>query len=374
MNRPVEYSTFMFPVFIWLYDKYNYKYLLMYFICGLFMGNFHCGTVIVLTVTLVIQIVLDLLCELLLKCRTNNVTITYCIYRILSVLCFLAGSCINPLGPKQLYNMYKATHLATIKFISEWDSWSMSYYSMIVLFLVCVLSLGYALYSFKSKIDIQRIGLLCAYLVLALYSKKSVLIFVYCFVIFGYRYLDKMVYDLLSNIRDFIHNQKFIFLLRKLSIKLSKTFMLSVSIFSVFFYGVLYSYGSYQTFANYIQTNQDIVVSQSIVDYLKDNNGEHLLHGYTFSNYLLWNDIKVFVDTRQHPYVKEYGYATSFDDLMDIMHTKNIDTIDEYFDKYEFTEVLCDASFDINWYMSQRDDFSLIIEDEDTECKLWVKK
>ena len=47
--------------------------------------------------------------------------------------------------------------------------------------------------------------------------------------------------------------------------------------------------------------------------------------------------------------------------------------MNEYFDEYDFDEVLCDKDFlDISWYMNTRDDFECLYKTDKSE--LWVKK
>lgn len=49
MNRPAEYSAFIFILFMWLYYKRGKRYHLLYMLAGIFIGNFHCGMGIILT-------------------------------------------------------------------------------------------------------------------------------------------------------------------------------------------------------------------------------------------------------------------------------------------------------------------------------------
>ena len=112
-------------------------------------------------------------------------------------------------------------------------------------------------------------------------------------------------------------------------------------------------------------------ISDNMITYLQERDAK-LLNGYDTGNYLLWNDIKVFVDTRQHPYVKEFGELTAVDDMFDMSNTKNKRVMDAYFDKYDFDTVLSDKiSLDVDWYMQQRTDFKRIGGTNWTS--LWVK-
>lgn len=366
MNRPSDYSTFIFVFLFWLYEGVSAKKLLVYFFSGLFIGNFHCGTVITATAFMILHFVLDAVSEIILKDKAGNFNVRYVFYRILSIVLFIAGSCINPLGPKQLLNMLTATSLDTLSYIDEWKPLRTDNFMIIMALVIVILSFGYALKGSWKKRDVIRIGILSAFLVLTLYSLKSSIIFIYLYIVYGYEYTETMFHDFILQFSKPADWNAGIRFTKKLAIP---AVILGIAASCITFY-----YAGHKTFDNLVYDTQKSFVSDDIIDYLEKHDDERLLHGYSMSNYLLWNDISVFVDSRQHPYSKEFGCAESMDDVVDMTDTKSYEIMDEYFEKYQFTEVLTDSKFDINWYMCQRDDFELIYDDKDTKSALWVKK
>ena len=85
----------------------------------------------------------------------------------------------------------------------------------------------------------------------------------------------------------------------------------------------------------------------------------------------LWNDIKVFQDTRQHPYIWEMGYEDSVHIFMQMRKDNDGAIIDHYFKKYDFDAIVTNQELDITWYLKQNPSYIRIIDGEN--CDLWIK-
>lgn len=69
--------------------------------------------------------------------------------------------------------------------------------------------------------------------------------------------------------------------------------------------------------------NQEEIIPQEIIDYIKEKNPERLYNHYNYGGYLIYNDIKVFIDGRADMYSKynfkdavdfaKYGYKSILD-------------------------------------------------------------
>lgn len=366
INRPVWYSSFIFVFLFWVYEKQGLKRFIAYFLSGVFIANLHCGTVIIAAAFLIIQFVLDIICRVLIDYKKGSLGFKYIGCRLSGIVLFLAGSCVNPLGPKQLLNMLRATRLGTLKYIQEWQPIEFDNFIQILTVMIILLSFGYALkHSWQSR-DVMRIGIISAFLALALYSMKSSVVFIYLYIVYGYEYTENMLCDFILQFSEASDWDAGIRFTKKSVVTAAVSgCAASCAVFSIV-YGV--------TFDKFVYDLQKKAIPDNMITYLQEHSGERLLHGYICGNCLLWNDIKVFVDTRQHPYAKEFGYASSMDAVCEMKHTKDFEIMDDYFDEYQFTEVLSTQDFDIDWYMTQRDDFKCIYSDEDTKSALYVKQ
>ena len=61
VNRPAEYSTYLFVFMIYMYNKRWKLKPLIFALCGLFIANFHCGSIVALSVMMALLFVSDIL-------------------------------------------------------------------------------------------------------------------------------------------------------------------------------------------------------------------------------------------------------------------------------------------------------------------------
>jgi hypothetical protein len=355
INRPSEYSTFCFIIILYLYNKkIDFRNILFYFLIGVFLSNFHCGQAIVLLGFMCAQFGLDFISALLYKDK-EVISIRYIGYRICSILLFSIGLLVNPLGYTPIISMLKAI-LADNSYISEWQPFQSSFVPQIIgtLFLIIVLFCSKRKYSRK---DFINIGLLCILFVLTFKAIKSSTLLVYCYPILGYTYIEQLFDKApLEYNKRAIHHKWWI--------------IISTSILSTIFCLLSFVY-SYSTMDKYVLNTSSEYISSDIVEYLKNNKPSRLLNGYAVGNILLWNDIKVFQDTRQHPYIKEMGYEDSVHIFMQMRKDKDGAIIDHYFKKYDFDAIVTNQELDVTWWLKQRPDYVRIIDGEN--CDLWIK-
>ena len=363
MNRPAEYSVFIFILFMCLYYKRGNKYHLLYLLAGIFIGNFHCGMGIILTAFFVMQIILDIILSFCNKNIQVKNDIKHSGLKVLDLLLFIVGMCINPFGFGQIINMIKAIGIQSNQFINEWKALSIDNLGYILLLMFLV---GALIYNIKcwNKIDLFKIVCILAVFALMCKSQKSSIIFVYLYVCFGYKYVEQFIFD----IADYVYKGDKWEICR---VKLNKGICVGVTLCVFIISGFILNQQMGYNFNNYVDNMCRGVISDNMIMYLQESDAK-LLNGYDTGNYLLWNDIKVFVDTRQHPYVQEFGELTAVDDMFDMSNTKNKRVMDAYFDKYDFDIVLSDKiSFDVDWYMQQRTDFKRL--GGTNWASLWVK-
>ncbi len=114
---------------------------------------------------------------------------------------------------------------------------------------------------------------------------------------------------------------------------------------------------------NFSIKNKDII-SAEMINYLQDNNFERIYNDYEMGGYLIYHDIKVFIDGRADIYSK-----SNLNDSKSLMyfdiHTEKI------FNSYDFDAVLTKIG-DLEIYLRTREDYELVLEDE--ENVLFIKK
>lgn len=376
MNRPAGLSTLFVILFMLLFKQPSWKTILLYFISGVAIGNLHCGTVIPLLILFLLQFVLNIVIDIFICDNKEKKDSYFYLYNFMSFGVFIIGACINPRGVIQLFDMFTAIHLDTVQFINEWCQYPMESYMLALMPLLIILSFGYSLCKKRWSRDmIVEIGIITAFLLASLVSVKSINAYQYLFIVFGYKYVDELLHSFIQ--RVCIMKPKMISIGNKViqicKIKVTKWTVLIPVICGLFLVSVLYPYGVLKSFDSLLSEKQSKYITDDILEYLKDNPDEHLLHGYITGNILMYNDIKVFVDTRQHPYVKEFGFSETMDNLIDIKYSDSKSELDMYFECYGFTEVLVNKDLALQVYLAQRDDFEIKMKDEEAGIYLWVR-
>lgn len=378
--RPAEFSIFILIWMIAVYKKERTKKdKFIFFIFGVFLANFHGGTILTAAVLMLLYFVLglfmdfrDVVPDMIFlwknRKRTNdlsdseksslskvkdfiNTEGSIILQALLPIICFIAGTLLNPYG----YHLWEVAFIGpfaeTTSAIAEWQATSFSYVSGFFLLLM-VLSFGYHMAKHGiNKKDIQMFALICALGVLGMTSRRCCSLYLYFWLFFGYQATEELIFDILGKIPMFKW----------------RTGVLASGLFTCFFLSIIYkTFDVPVDFADFIMKDK----SSAIFEILKENPESRILHGYTSGNYLVFNDIKCFVDSRQHPFIKEMGNG-SLDDLLYISKDNDHEKVYEFLEKYEFEYIYISEDFDIRWYLEKQDQYQLIYEDEITNEQLW---
>ena len=378
-NRPAEYSTYLVVLMIWLYDKSFRTKPVVYFGIGVFIANFHCGAAVALLTIMGFIFAIDLVLNFAFN-RMNHIPFTltrrFIFQYIISCMLFIAGLCINPYGIKQVKNMFSVMNLNSTQYINEWKPFVTHSYLVWIMIIAIAISFGYALYKHKWEKDTTiHIALMSAFLVLSLTSIKGFVMFYYMFMMYGYKYFDEMIYDFLKRM-----NLSREFNFKKLHFSFPEKLPHKKMIYS-FLFIVCLMFGT--SVAVFNQKSMDNLVSLNETQYITDDtiselqtiaeNKEgtfNILNGYVTGNYLLYHDIPVFIDARQMPYSKEFGWSTAVDDYFDTNYN-DYEAMDKFFDKYNFNYVICNGEYNINNYM-QRVSNSWYLKYSDTDSGIYI--
>lgn len=372
VNRPAEFSTYFFVLMVWMYDKeYNLKPLI-YFLCGMFIANFHCGATVALLVLMIMLFVSDILLNIIFL-KTNHepwsLSRKFVIQYILSCLFFVGGLFINPYGYKQVRDMFQVMHLNSTQYINEWRCFGSSDYISWILIIGIAYVIGYGLHKHKwDKTETMHIIVLSAFLVLSLTSLKAFIMFFYLFIMYGYKYVDEMLYDFLqkTNIKPEINIKK-IHISWPKPLTGKRIIYPATMILSMIFAVTVASFNQ-KSMNDLIDSKRDEFASEETIEFLKEieSNSDdfRLLNGYVTGNYLLYYDVECFIDSRQLPYAKEFKWSSAVDDYFDT-DSHDTEAMDEFFDKYKFNYVLSNNEYNVNWYLQQKGaTWSLVYSDD----------
>lgn len=359
-SRPAEFSVYLIVFMIILYNKEQKNInKLLYAILGLVTANFHGGVLLIMVAIHFIMIISDTLVDIYNKDKTFIKTY---IDKVLNLIILLIASCINPAGIRLLTTITKIHTLDSTKYIQEWLPLENKYVVVVILLLI-VISFGYYIGNKGiNKKDIRIImvnmGLMC----LALHSKKAMLPFSIVWLFFGYRYLEYFILDVLS----------------KTSIRFK--YKPRFRYWNLLFAGILLCISITQLTTMTNRTFDEFVmqkVDKGIISELEDRytDGVKIMASYHNGNYILYKDMKCFVDTRQCPYAKEISNNSAVDDLFKVCtDTEDWETIDSIIMTYDFDYIWTDEELNIANYLYNSNRYELVYESTENKDKLWVKK
>ena len=354
-NRPAEFSVYLFPLMIYLYQSKSRFKPLCYLLLGIFTANFHGGCILVMTAIYIILFFSDVALDVYEHVSSG---ISYYFKKLLYIFLFLASCCINPAGLKLLVTIPKISNLSSTAYISEWQPVKNTYVLCIFAFLICI-SIGYTLCKKGvSRTDLPVMLVMAALLVLGFCSLKAFIIFDIVWMCYGYKYLENMLFDIFHNCH-FLHT-----LYQKIPLVLLTVLPATILFFTEISPTAIQA--SSMDFISYANSK----TSGEILDQLSTNytGDTRILASYNNGNYLILNDMKCFVDSRQWPYAKELGTCDALDDLLYVcQHPTDFDSITDFLDKYQFDYIWCAGELDLDTYLSNDPEYELILTDTSGE-------
>ena len=100
------------------------------------------------------------------------------------------------------------------------------------------------------------------------------------------------------------------------------------------------------------------VLSDEVIEVIKEKNPERLYNDYDFGGYLIYNDIKVFVDGRADMYSKY--------NLKDAVNLSKLDEgAEEIIDKYDFDMFVIYKDSPLNYLLKNDETYNLLLDDEE---------
>lgn len=420
-NRPGEFQILFATIVIYwaLYDRN--KLWLKQIIAGLFLANFHGGQVVTLLATLGIIDFVTLIHLIVVDDSFIKENDKKILKEITSqiILMFLA-SLINPMGIEMYTVGMKVPKMYSTQFIDEWQTWNIGIASgILVLLTIIAIQTSQRFRKFNWR-TLNILAIISAYTILSIrtqrlagYLQAFIILFGYNYIIEFYEWIQiKVAQQRVNSLRLQLSREKpsdakddewdlykdaLNARLNKMLNKLTATRVISDTqevqtntveraetptkskiIYTIIYIGIILfdilwikaQAVDVKTFGDLVDKNTEFQIE--IVEYLKDNNiNDKLFCGYTTGGWLIWNDVKQFIDSRQQPFTEEISDNTQLDDTLYAVRGNDVyqDMI-KLFDKYDIDYVLWDSGelgCDISDKLVDSGEWEILVKASDTE-------
>lgn len=420
-NRPGEFQILFATIVIYwaLYDRN--KLWLKQIIAGLFLANFHGGQVVTLLATLGIIDFVTLIHLIVVDDSFIKENDKKILKEITSqiVLMFLA-SLINPMGIEMYTVGMKVPKMYSTQFIDEWQTWNIGIASgILILLTIIAIQTSQRFRKFNWR-TLNILAIISAYTILSIrtqrlagYLQAFIILFGYNYIIEFYEWIQiKVAQQRVNSLRLQLSREKpsdakddewelykdaLNARLDKMLNKLTATRIISDTqevqtntvgraetptkskmIYTVIYIGIILfdilwinaQAVDVKTFGDLVDRNTEFQIE--IVEYLKDNDiNDKLFCGYTTGGWLIWNDVKQFIDSRQQPFTEEISGNTQLDDTLYAVRGNDVygDMV-KLFDKYDIDYVLLDSGelgCDISDKLVDSGEWEILVKASDTE-------
>lgn len=420
-NRPGEFQILFATIVIYwaLYDRN--KLWLKQIIAGLFLANFHGGQVVTLLATLGIIDFVTLIHLIVVDDSFIKENDKKILKEITSqiVLMFLA-SLINPMGIEMYTVGMKVPKMYSTQFIDEWQTWNIGIASgILILLTIIAIQTSQRFRKFNWR-TLNILAIISAYTILSIrtqrlagYLQAFIILFGYNYIIEFYEWVQiKVAQQRVNSLRLQLSREKpsdakdaewelykdaLNARLDKMLNKLTATRIISDTqevqtntvgraetptkskmIYTIIYIGIILfdilwvnaQAVDVKTFGDLVDKNTEFQIE--IVEYLKDNNiNDKLFCGYTTGGWLIWNDVKQFIDSRQQPFTEEISGNTQLDDTLYAVRGNDVyGDMTELFDKYDIDYVLWDSAelgCDISDKLVDSGEWEILVKASDTE-------
>ena len=395
-NRPGEFQIIIQILMLyWVLYKRDKLYIKS-IVIGLFLANFHGGQVVTMLAQIGIIAVVTIIHSIIseqTEIKKHDIDLVK--QDIISIALMFLQSLINPMGIEMYIVGMKVPGMYSTKFITEWQVWNIDYVSGVIILLVII---AIATQNRFKRFDLNTlniVALISAFTILSIKTQRLAGYLQALIIIFGYDYIVEFYDWLLSKIEQQqihkiserlksgrpleiseaewkIYQNSLADKLNKLMLKTTRTEIkqsilgdvetqavetqketskrqkivyqvLYIGIILFNFVYLISSCSEYKTFGDLIDNNTEYQIE--IADYMLDNNiSENVYTGYTTGDWLIWNGLKSFIDSRQQPFTKEISDNESLDDTIKAIQGPDVfNDIQAVFDKYDIKYILWDS-------------------------------
>ena len=326
----------------------NKKYILYLALDSLLIANIH-GTVWMMTFILYLPFIVSHIIYLLIKKKNINFKLKYRIiiekidnFKLL-LISFVISFLMGLLTPSKICYTYI---FRTMLGVSQ--SYIQEHAPLVIIQAPLLIVILFLLYFSKRKVKLYEFFMISGLLIMSFISARH-LIFLYTI---GFIYLSKLLNEELNERND----KTFKLLDYKLfNNKLGSIFSLIIPLIICVIVLNLKSQKSFIKKSDY---------PVDAVNYIKENldyKNLRIFNHYDIGSYLIFNDIKVFIDSRADLYLKEFGNNNIFNDGIDVMTKFNYE---EIFNKYNINYALLYTNEPLNYIIKSDEKYTKIYEDQ----------
>lgn len=330
--RPYLISYILFATTIYLCEQLrkneSSKKIYLLPIVSLLWTNFHGGSSNLVYIIPLCYLVPNLFDIKLYRLRTNKLTSKQIKKYTTNIVLSILMLAINPNGLDMiLYPYVNMLDNTMQQYIAEWQALDLKTDLILGLFIFSIIFIGMFT---KKDLKITDCILLFFFIILSFRSVRFIpmLYIVASFYVFKY----------IKQIR-----------IKKLLYDLQIIFLLSGIVCLVFAIGIIG--------LNYNEIEMKKLISDEVTETIKENNYKKIFNEYGLGGYLIYNDIKVFIDGRADMYS-----SNIFENHMEMEVLRT--NIKEDFEKYGFDAFIVSKETILDNYFKSSDDYKLIAEDE----------
>ena len=376
--RPEDFSNILLLFIIIIYTNEDTTNKLKYIalpITMLIMSWTHGGFILTVIGTMLLLIVVDV-CKIIQTLENNYKSELRIKFIALSIGFVL--SLTNPCGINiYTYYFYMGSDVNSKQL--GWVTFDFKDSTSLLLYLIFVLvSVSFSNLKELEYRSVQRSIIAAAWIFLGVYQRRCMTQALFFSILLIYPYMNDMINTIWSNLTNSFNSVKASTIYKLSRIKSGVFF--SVCILSVLpLGGFMSSQLSESNTKEY--TNKYILkdYSKGVVEYMQQHPelfDSNYYNSYLTGGFLIYNDIKVFIDSRCDPYIAEDSSGSSiYDDVMSVNANINSDAISNLCNKYDLKYLILHPcansgqSADSYYYNVIKDDdrFKLIYEDTSKE-------
>lgn len=351
----LSYLLFIIQIYVLetFLQKKNKRILFLLPILSFLLANIH-GTIWPFFFILFLPYIMEWLCFKYLKKKNINIKTynkklfveNFSSFRVVFLfifLSFLVGFFTPSFGIALTY-FIKIMHTTTVHFILEHQPLILANNIQYFLLLLC---LFFLFILSKTKIRVRDFFMIFGLIFASFFSIRHTFLFACCGLVFFFRYLNDLLNEESSNTMDILYSH-----LQKPIVEVI------LLLFLVFF-----AYSSVeQNKAKREKLEEYPMGAVSYINQNVDKKSMRIFNQYEDGGYLLFNDIKVFIDSRSDLYTKEFNKKMDiFDDYIQVDRKLEYKKV---FEKYKITHVLLIKNSSIEKLLSMDTSYKNIYTDE----------
>lgn len=328
-------------------------------ITGLFLANFHGGQLIVALTLMGILIAVNLV-HIIANRDYKKEELDRFKKLVAQTGLMAVCSLLNPMGIEVYSVALKVPSMYSTMFINEWQPWNIGYIAGVLVLLTIIQVASQKRFNEFELNTLQILAILQALQIASIKTQRVAGYLAQFIIVFCYEYIIEFYTSTIGKIAN-----KEVTVSKPSNQEISRQ---SAIIYSIIIAGILIFDGVYLCQQTNGLTSLNKVVDKNtefqgnIVQYLKENEiTQNILTGYTQGCWLIWNDLKQFVDSRQQPFTKEIQDNEQLDDLIHAVRGPQVSKdIQSLCDKYNIEFILwsnaemgCDIQADLidtgNW-------------------------